>query len=275
MCFGERGTRSYMFFDLSKILWIVFEPLNFIGILLILGGLISPFFIRRGRTVLLLGVFLLAVFGLFPVGANILTYLENKYESPEALPERIDGIVVLGGIFDSPISTSRKLLSISGSIERLTAALNLAKDRPNTIVVFTGGDGSLGGRQYPEANDAKRFLEQIGYPLDNVFFEDQSRNTYENAVLTRRFILPQPGEKWLLVTSAYHMPRAVAVFQSVGWENIIPYPVDYRTDGDIKWLPGTLNIGGHMLATNKAAHELAGYLVYLLKGRIHDGHVKN
>ena len=112
-------------------------------------------------------------------------------------------------------------------------------------------------------------MAAIGADTRPVFFEDESRNTHENIVMTMRLLQPQPDETWVLITSAWHMPRAAAVMHSMGWPGRVLYwPVDYRTGGRLLWWPERFDVTDNMDKAALALHELAGWLTYRLTGRI-------
>ena len=107
----------------------------------------------------------------------------------------------------------------------------------------------------------------MGVPQDRVIYEDQARNTHENAVLTYRLLQPKPGEVWLLVTSAFHMPRAKALFDKAGFATL-PWPVDYRTSGREGVGLFRDNPADSLQATTVAIREWIGLFAYWLSGRI-------
>lgn len=257
-----------MFFLASKIFWLLFSPLNLV-FLIILGGAVATAFSKKvGRSVMALGLFLFIMFGIFPLGQNMLAFLEDRYKRPAAMPERVTGILVLGGTFMTHISEARGVPAVNETAERIYDALALARQYPQAIVLFSGGNGLLGGGEWTEADDATIFLKHIYFPEEHVLFEDESRTTFENIKFSQRLVMPQPGETWILVTSAYHMPRAAAVARARGWGDIIPYPTDYRTTGPTGWLPRDLDLLGNFYDLHVAMHEYLGLIAYQLSGKI-------
>src|SRR5690606_25038385 len=131
--------------------------------------------------------------------------------------------------------------------------------------VFTGGSGSLVNQVYKEAEWSKKLFAQQGMDITNIIFEGQSRNTYENALYSKRLANPRPYENWLLITTAFHMPRAVGVFCKAGFP-VIAYPVDHWTLPEnllrIEW-----NFTAHFYDFNIALQEWVGLLVYRLTGK--------
>src|SRR5262249_43802220 len=166
----------------------------------------------------------LAILGLSPVGNLLIIPLENRFPPWEAARGAPDGIIVLGGVIDA--SSPGNQIMLNESAERLTVVPDLARRYPNARILFSGGSGALIGDGGAEAGAAARLLESLGISLDRVILEDRSRNTVENAVYSKLIVHPKRGERWLLVTSAFHIPRAIGVFRKVGFP-VEPYPVDW------------------------------------------------
>ncbi|RYI99469.1 MAG: YdcF family protein, partial [Acetobacteraceae bacterium] len=133
-----------------------------------------------------------------------------------------------GGAVEQNLTEARGIPALNGAAERMTEPVALLRRHPEAKLVFTGGQGSLVHGGVTEADVAATLWRDLGVTADRVVLEREARNTWENAVLTHRLVQPKPGETWLLVTSASHMPRAMGVFRQAGWE-IIPWPVNYRT----------------------------------------------
>jgi len=258
---------SPMFFTASKIIWGILSPLNLVFLVLLCGAVMSIFSKALGRSLMALGLFLFVAFGIFPLGQNMLAFLEKQHERPAAMPERVHGIVVLGGSFMTHISEVRGVTAINETGERIIDGLTLAKRYPDAILVFSGGNGRLLGGDRTEAEDAELFLRETGLTAENVLYEDQSRNTWENIKFTRNLLMPQPDETWILVTSAYHMPRAMRVAKALGW-TMIPYPTDYRTPGYGGWLPRDFDMLGNFYDLHVAMHEYIGLAAYQLSKKI-------
>ena len=140
------------------------------------------------------------------------------------------------------------------------------KAYPEAKVLITGGSGRLTRTQFREAHDMAAVLSILGIERDRLIIESEARNTRENAVLAKRLADPRPGETWLLVTSAFHMPRAVGCFRRIDWP-IIPFPVDYRTEGQPAWWPPRLDLVGGLGSLGLAVHEWVGLAAYRLTDR--------
>jgi uncharacterized SAM-binding protein YcdF (DUF218 family) len=258
-----------MYFVLSKTIGFLAVPSNAIMLIIILGLLLWPTrYGRCGRRLTVVGALLLLIAGLSPVGTALLVPLENRFPQWDAAGPAPDGIVVLGGgVFNPYVSAWRKQLTEGGSVGRLLAAVNLAHQYPAARIVFSGGSPDLASSIVREADFAPRFLERYGVDRGRILVDRTSRDTRENAVNSKRLANPQPGQRWLLVTSAEHMPRAVESFRAVGFQ-VEAYPVEFRTAGwrDLAALPGSL-LGG-LGNLNAAAHEWEGLTIDWLSGGI-------
>ncbi|MBX6376185.1 MAG: YdcF family protein [Acetobacteraceae bacterium] len=213
---------------LSKVLWFPLRPGTFA---LLLGwiGLWALWRRRRwGRWALAAALGFYTVILATPVSQWVLLPLEERFPRPAEAPAHVDGVVVLGGMVDQNITEARGIPALNGAAERLTEMVVLARRYPEARLVFTGGQGSLVHGGLTEADVARSLLTAMGLPPERVTYEEAARNTYENARLTRELMQPRPGETWLLVTSASHMPRAMGVFRRAGWE-VQAWPVNYRT----------------------------------------------
>jgi uncharacterized SAM-binding protein YcdF (DUF218 family) len=253
-------------FIASKLLWIVIAPGNLLAILLLAATVrLRRSDGRRGYGLLAgtVGAFLLCA--VLPVGAWIAAPLENRFPAPTALPERIDGIILLGGAVDEALSTERGQVILGGSGGRVTAAVELAHRFPEARLLISGGDGNVIPVGLAEAVATRELITGLGVAPDRILLESASRNTWENAVLSHEAAKPREGEVWLLVTSALHMPRAVGCFRKAGW-SIVPYPSDYRTGPAPSFAP-TLSFPGGIDLLNATVKEWVGLLSYWLLGR--------
>jgi uncharacterized SAM-binding protein YcdF (DUF218 family) len=213
----------------SKILWFPARPGHFallvgaIGLAMVWRGR------RFGRWLILACLAFFFVLIATPISQFILLPLEDRFPRPAEAPQHVDGIVVLGGAVDQNITDERGIPAINGAAERMTEAVALARRFPEARIVFTGGQGSLVYGGLTEADVARQFFEGLGLSGLRLIYETAARNTHQNAVLSLEVAQPKPGEVWLLVTSASHMPRAMGVFRKAGWPGIIAWPVNYRT----------------------------------------------
>jgi uncharacterized SAM-binding protein YcdF (DUF218 family) len=257
-----------MFFVLSKVLNFFLVPSNIMVGLGIAGvALLAIGHTRAGRWMLVASVVLIAAVGILPIGSGLALPLEERFARWDATRGPPTGIIVLGGgVIRSEISSDRGEIVLGNAAERIIAAGELARRYPGARVVFTGGNSNLVGAGPIEADFVGRFFEKIGVLRARVIVERKSHNTTENAALTKQLVMPKAGERWLLVTSAMHMPRAVGVFQKAGFA-VDAYPVDYQTTGtkDVWTLSSALT---NIRKTNRAVHEWIGLMVYWITGQI-------
>jgi len=254
-----------MLFILSKLFWYVAAPGN-LCVLLILSGIVLLAFTRRRRgfRLVVAGGLGLAVIAATPISAWMISPLENRFPQP-SLPDRVDGIIVLGGSVNPYISASRGRPSVRDAAERLFAAGELARRYPGARVIVSGGEAAIVPTGHLEAGVMRDVLASQGIPESRIELESTSRNTYENAVETKRLAQPEPGETWILITSAWHMPRSVGCFRSVGW-TVLPYPVDYQTTREPGRRP-TFQLRHELDRFDTATREWAGLAVYAALGR--------
>jgi uncharacterized SAM-binding protein YcdF (DUF218 family) len=250
-----------MLFLLSKLFWGLLRPSGLLVLLAVAGGIW-----RRGwgRLALWLGLGGLLAVLLLPLDQWLLRPLEERFPRPGP-PAHVDGIIVLGGVVDGLLLPDRGMPALNAQAERLTELLILARRYPEARLAFTGGDGSPFPGSVPEAEPVRTLLSELGLPPERVTFEGASRTTWENAVLSRELLHPQPGETWLLVTSASHMPRAVGTFRAEGWP-VLAWPVAYKTTHEIRAMTLTDSIGARLSGIDWALHEWVGMLAYWLLG---------
>ena len=137
------------------------------------------------------------------------------------------------------------------------------KKYPDAKLVFSGGNNKILKNNHSEADIARSMLVAIGYGLSNVIFENKSQNTYENFLYSKDLVNPQNGENWIVITSAFHMPRAIGTAQKTGWDNIIAYPVDYRFPNSTKISELlSFKILRNFKLMNIVMHEYLGIIVY-------------
>ena len=256
-----------MFFVLSKTLDFIAVPSNLLVLIGFAGiALLATRFSRAGRRLLIASVILIAAVGVLPVGNALMLPLEERFPPWNPAQEAPTGIIVLGGAIGPERSAARGQVSLDEAAERVTVAVELARKYPSARIVFSGGNASLFSGP-SEANFALPFFESLGVPRNRITVETQSRNTAENAAFTKRLVAPKPGERWVLVTSALHMPRAIGSFRQARFP-VEADPVDYQTNGwdDLWTFSGSL-MGG-IGKTNTAVHEWLGLLAYWVTGRI-------
>ena len=252
-------------FILSKLVGLLTSPVNMVGLGLAVGTfLLFTRLFRLGRLILTLECVILALVASLPLNQWLIAPLENRFSQP-ALPSKVSGIVVLGGAIDPVTSAQRGQPNLGSAADRLTALVELGTRFPDAKIIFTGGSGSLTEQRYKEADYVADYLRRIGFDPTRVVFENQSRNTYENALYSLRLARPSPNEEWILVTSAAHMPRSMGVFRKAGWD-VIPWPVDYSTGGPQDGGELRFNLQAGLGVLGGALHEWLGLVSYRLLG---------
>ena len=255
-----------LFFWTSKLVWLIVSPGSLLVWLLLASWLLSlSRWKAAGRRLLTFTALATLIIAYLPIGKWLLYPLEQRFppiRQPLAAP---DGIVLLGGSFSLMVSENRQQIHLTSSGERVLAFQDLAQRYPQAQLVFTGGSGNPTFQEVREADLARDLFQQLGIDNERVVYERESRNSYENARNTRALIAPEPDQNWLLVTSAFHLPRAMGAFCRQGWK-VQAYPVDYRT------LEGRLfdvdfNLLGHLNLLDSALHEWVGLLAYRLTGK--------
>ena len=259
-----------MFFTLSKILGFFALPSNLLMAIGLVGlVLLLTRFTRLASWLIVTSLVLIAVAGWSPLGNVLILPLEQRFPPWDASGEPPDGIVILGGAITEDVSAVRGAVALNEAAERITVGAEPARRYPDARFVFSGGNSALIFDGGAEAAFAVQQLEALGVAHERITAEEQSRNTIENAVFSRLIANPKPGERWLLVTSAYHMPRAMAAFRAAGFV-VEAYPVDWRTRGPIDAVRPSASLGDGLRRTDTAVREWVGLLAYRLSGKIAD-----
>lgn len=257
-------------FLISKLFEFLLLPSNLIGFLAGVGLLAFP--LRRprlGRVALVLAALLLMVGGWSPLGRAALMALEDRFPQPQ-LAEPIAGFIMLGGAVDTHITAERGQATLNEAGERLTTMAELGRRFPTARLLLSGGANHvLTSQSVTESAVARDLLIGLGIDPSRIEMEERSRDTCENADQSTLLAKPKPGENWVLVTSASHMPRAMACFRAAGF-SVIPFPVDYRTRGAADLRRPVDSIADGLEALDLAAHEWIGLASYRLFGRTKD-----
>lgn len=254
-------------FYLSKIFWFLVQPLNLAIFLLALSLLVAWFGWRKlGGFTAFVSFLILALSAWTSLGALMLNPLEERFQRPP-LPDRVAGIIVLGGGFEGAINLARGGYDINSGGDRFLEAAALARRYPEAKVVVSGGIGTLVLDGERDADTAPKLFEALGIPASRLVLEKESRNTYENVENIRQLVTPGPDETWLLVTSAFHMPRSMGLFRKAAF-HVLPWPVDYRTSGDEGIGVMRDNPADSLQTTTVAIREWLGLIAYKFVGRI-------
>ncbi len=259
-----------MLFSISKLFGALTSPATLL-VLAIVFALIAlstrrPRLMRAGRWVGGAAVLVLVGLMVLPLGALALAPLEDRF-AQEKLPQKVDGILVLAGD-ESPQLTEARGVSVTGwAGQRYLYLARLARLYPDAPIVLVGTTVPL----YPSKALTTRqviepVLQDLGLSSDRLVFEEESRNTHENAMFSAKMVKPHANQTWLLVTSAFHMPRAILCFRHEGW-TVVPAPSDYLTVGAWRLDSGWGLDFTHQLRLLKlAAHEYKGLLSYRAMG---------
>jgi uncharacterized SAM-binding protein YcdF (DUF218 family) len=257
-----------VFFFLSKTLGLMLLPSNFlIGVGIVGVILLLTRWAPLGRKLTVASVVLLAICGFSPVGNLLLYPLESRFPPWDQRQGAPDGIIVLGGSIEPDLSAAHGVAVFGTSVDRIIAAAVLARRYPNARIVFSGGNANLvSSDAAKEADFAMPVFESFGFAKDRLIMERRSRNTYENAEFSKALVSPNSGERWLLVTSAYHMPRSVGVFRKAGFA-VEPYPVDWRVGAKADlatfWIFAVEGLG----SVDVGVREWIGLAAYRISGQ--------
>jgi len=261
-----------MFFVISKIVAWFLSPINIISLLIILGVITFIISLKHGKTFIkksyqtmfATAFIIILCFATMPIGHWLVQPLEERFIKTSPIPPDIDGIIVLGGSINVDMSYERNQIHLNNYGGRLLAFIDLAHNFKYATLLYTGGNSSLinnGGKT--EAEIARNVLRKTGIKTNRIIFEDQSRNTFENVIYSKKMINPQPNEKWLLITSAIHMPRSIGIFKKQKW-NVIPHPVDFQTFPGEQTINKNIDIENNMRITKSAMKEWVGLIAYYL-----------
>ena len=257
-----------MFFFLSKTVGKMLLPTNFlIGIGVIGALLLATRFASLGRRLMVLSVLVLAVCGFSPLGNWLLYPLESRFPPWDAARGAPDGIIILGGSIDADLSVAHGGAVVRSEADRIIAAAVLARRYPNARILFTGGSANLLSNDAKEADYAGALFESLGVAKARLTMERRSRNTQENVEFSKAMVAPKSGERWLLVTSAFHMPRSVGLFRKAGFA-VEPYPVDWRVGGKSDLLAFFPVADDGLGRTEIALREWMGLIAYRASGKI-------
>ena len=254
------------FFWLSKLVWLIIAPESLL-LLLVLAAwvLLARGATRWAKRILGLATLSMLALTLLPVGEWVLYPLETRFAPNPVLPQRVDGIIVLGGAEDALRTAAWDQVVVNDAAERFLASVALYRRFPEAKLLFTSGSGSPLDQAHKGADVARKLYAEQGLDLSRIVFEDQSRNTVENAVLSKAIVKPAPGQTWILLTSAFHMPRSVGIFCKVGWP-VVAYPVDHRTvRGSL--LRANTGLVGNLGDLSIGVREWVGLVAYYFTGK--------
>lgn len=242
-------------------------PTNFMVGLGLLGViLLMTRLWRLGRGLMVTSLLLLAICGWSPLGKLLVYPLETRFPPWDAGKGAPDGIIVLGGPIDADLSVAHGTAVVSAAGDRIIAGALLAHRYPNARLLYTGGSPNLVANDAKEADYAIELFEGLGIARSRLLMERASRNTLENAEFSKAMVNPKPGERWVMVTSAYHMPRSVGLFRKVGFE-VEAYPVDWKLGKGSDLFTPSVIAGDGFARVDPAVREWMGLIVYRLTGK--------
>ena len=256
------------FYSLSSMLWSTFQPVQALVYLLLLVLILSFFNKNKfSRIINSITIILFILVILLPNGTYLLWKLENAYTIPKSFPNKIDGILILGGGINPILTYEHSQTILNEKIERIIESVKLIKQFPDAKVIYSEGAPITAKINITNIDAVKFFYKQMGVNNKKIIFENKSRNTYENIIFSKKFINENDSNKWILLTSAYHMKRAMSVAAKLEL-NFIPYPVDYRLQTAYNWKLVYI-VKGRTFLTNLnhfqlAIHEYIGLIVYYL-----------
>lgn len=261
-----------MFFYLAKAVWFVLQPSTFIALLIGYGAiLIWTGWARWGRRFVSIGAVLLLVVGLSPLGNALILPLEDRFPRADLKQEPAPaGLIILGGAENRLVGSARKAPTLNEAGERLLEGAMLALRFPDAKVAFSGGNAGILYKSDSEAQGAADILTKLGVERGRLVLEANARDTYENAVFLKKELdrggAFSEGTRWLLITSAYHMPRSMGAFRQAGFD-VEPWPVDYRTRGPEDFSKPFDKVSEGLRRVDTATREWVGLLAYWLTGR--------
>ncbi len=256
-----------MFYFVSKIVWFFLTPSNALVTLALVGLLLmrTKGAVLGGRLAAV-GAGGLLIAGLSPLGNALMLPLEERFPAYREDGTPVAGIVVLGGTYDTEATNVHGQMALNETGERLIALGELARRYPEARLIYAGGGSEFTPDATPEATLVEKTAHQLGIASGRILYDRRSLNTYQNAVYAKKIARPKPGERWLVVTSAFHMPRTMGVFRAAGFE-VVPHPVDYRTAGNVSLFRPFAFISEGLRRTDIATKEWIGLLTYRLSGR--------
>ena len=257
-----------MEFYIAKVINYLLEPLYILSFFLIIL-IFLLLFTNSKKLTIFFAKFLLILFlffGYTPLSNFLLNKIEDFIKPSKYPVQQLTGVIILGGSFDLELeSKERNEVLLNSAAERLTKALEIYKKNPRLLILFSGASNKVKPIGWSESDMAKKFFLEQGVRVDNLIFENQSRNTFENISYSKDIIKNNKGT-WGLITSASHMPRSYFGFKRQGLI-LEPISVDYSTGtSSIFWI--NFNIKKGLENWNVILHEVVGISYYKITGKI-------
>ena len=255
-----------MSFYLSKTIWLLFNPFNIFIIFTILTIILYLISFRKiSIAIFFINSLYLIFISFLPIGNYLIYKIEKDYHSNISIPEKLDGILILGGATNPSMYKEFKQISVNDSAERLIESVSIIKRFKNSKVIFSGGSGVINRPELGHSQVAKSFYRKMGIEESRIIFEDKSRNTYENILFAKKIANPKKNENWLLITSASHMKRSILIGSKQNWK-FIPYAVDFKMMKQFSFKP-SLNLLSNINSLQYGSHEWLGLISYYLMNR--------
>jgi len=255
-----------IFFILSKLIWPLIMPENLIVLALIITSILL--ILKKDKLAkkwLLSTSSIVLIITVLPIGAWLTYPLETHFPTKPILPKQVDGIILLGGSFIPSTSQAWDKVQTNDYSDRIYNFLALMQQYPKAKAIFTGGQASINGQYPSEAYFAKQLFDSLGIESNRIIYDDKARNTYENIINTKKLAQAKPKENWVVVTTAYHLPRTIGLFCQQNWP-VIPYPADFHTNPN-ELFSATFDFSGNLQQLNEAIHEWVGLMAYYLTGK--------
>ncbi len=255
-----------MSFYLSKIIWLLLNPFNIFILFTLLTIILYLVSLKKISIVIFFTNSLyLIIISCLPIGNYLIYKIEKEYHVNPSIPDKLDGILILGGSTNPLMYKEFNQISVNDSAERLIESVSIIKKFKNSKVIFSGGSGVINRSDLGHSQVAKLFYKKIGLEETRIIFENDSRNTYENIIFSKKLANPKKNENWLLITSASHMKRAMLIGSKNNWQ-FIPYAVDFRTMKKFSFVP-SLNLLSNINSLQYGSHEWLGLISYYLMNR--------
>ncbi len=255
-----------MSFYLSKILWLALNPFNIFILFTIITIILYLISFRKiSIAIFLINSLYLIIISFLPIGSYLIHKIEKEYHLSSSIPDKLDGILILGGATNPIFYKEFNQISVNDSAERLIESVSIIKRFKNSKIIFSGGSGVINRPDLAHSQVAKLFYKKVGIEESRIIFEDNSRNTNENILFSKKIAKPKKNENWLLITSASHMKRAMLIGSKNNWK-FIPYAVDFKTMKKFRFVPN-LYLLSNINSFQQGSHEWLGLISYYLMNR--------
>ncbi|MFY8108320.1 MAG: YdcF family protein [Bacteroidia bacterium] len=254
-----------MFYFLSKVLYGIVAPVSLVLIMFII------YFISGIKKWIYWAFGLMLFFSNPFIAQTVMGWYEIDPIRIEK-GKKYDGIIILGGFISNVDVDGENRAVFSDGNDRMMQALYLFKNKVSNRIIYTAGRDTIFTKYSPEALLGKEYLMKSGIPDTCIWAEIRSINTFENAYLTKEMLQKKDPnwkkKEYLILTSAFHMRRAMACFEKQGFQ-VTAYSTDMRSSRSKFSVLNTImpTYGGFEIWTF-LLKEWIGLVVYQLKGYI-------